>query len=58
MRAFYWGDDELIDLPNFQVDDIKVRWYKWVGRGMTINKEIEKEEWFDLIDQCIESLKK
>jgi hypothetical protein len=34
VNAYYWGDDErLSDRPNFRYKDLKVYWYKYLGRA-------------------------
>lgn len=72
MRAYYWGycdcgaaeDSEqhaescALQLPNFKCGDFEVRWYKWCGRGMSMNREIDANEFFVLIDKCVESVRK
>lgn len=54
MRAYYWGDtEEVACLPNFSCDGFEVRWYKYLGRGMSMNQEIDANEFFRLIDKCL-----
>lgn len=34
VNAYYWGDDDALqDRPNFVYKDLKVYWYKYLGRG-------------------------
>lgn len=43
VRSYYWGNnDATYKLPNFQYKDLKVYWYKHLGRGTEVvyNKEI------------------
>lgn len=59
MYAYYWGDDELLqERPNFKYGEFEVRWYKYLGRGMSMNREIDANEFFDIIDKCLESTRK
>jgi hypothetical protein len=59
VRAYYWGDDENKEaLPNFECDGLEIRWYKYLGRGMSMNKEIDSGKFFDIIDKCIEAVRK
>jgi len=58
MRAYYWGDDKtLASLPNFRCGDFEVRWYKFLGRGMSMNKEIDANAFFELIEKCLTSVR-
>lgn len=58
MRAYYWGDDEeLVNAPNFVCDGLEVRWYKYLGRGMSMNRRIDANEFYQLIDRCLKSVR-
>jgi hypothetical protein len=57
MRAYCWNEESpKASLPNFHCRDFKVYWYKYLGRGMTMNKDIDANEFFEIIDDCIDSL--
>jgi hypothetical protein len=74
LRAYYWGDctcgaedSEIekphaaecgVSLPNFKCGDFEVRWYKWLGRGMSMIRQIDANEFFQLIDKCVESVRR
>ena len=59
MRAYYWGEDEkLAALPNFKCGSFELRWYKYCGRGMSMNKKIDANEFFEIINKCLESVRK
>jgi hypothetical protein len=58
MRAYYWGEDEKKQcLPNFICDGLEVRWYKYLGRGMSMNKEIDANEFFKIIEKCLKAVR-
>lgn len=42
--------------PNFKCGDVEVRWYKYIGRGMTANRELSRAEWRELFARCAASL--
>lgn len=47
-RPYYWGDDdEHAVLPNLEFEGIEIRWYKYIGRGMSVNKALSEKEWCD-----------
>ena len=66
MRRYYWGDctcgeknnehlpDCRVDKPNFfyRPTGLAVYWYKYIGRGMSANREITLDEWQDVYDHC------
>ena len=54
VHSYSWTDD---DQPyNFKYKDIEVRWYKYLGRGMRLNREVTLEEIEELLINCLESL--
>jgi len=72
MHHYYWGDctcgaEEAeeerphdptcpIVLPNFRCGEIEIRWYKYIGRGMTINQKVTRKELKEIFQKCRESL--
>lgn len=42
--------------PNFHCGDVVIRWYKTIGRGMTVNRPVTREELAELFRRCDESL--
>lgn len=56
VRAYNWNEDAP-DLPNFECDGFEVRWYKYLGRGMTMNRKVDANEFFALIEKCVKYLK-
>lgn len=61
VHAYDWGweNDEDFGKPepvNFKYQDIEIRWYKYLGRGMSLNREITPEEAVGMYDSCMESL--
>ena len=56
-RPYYWGeDDEIAKLPNFVFDDVEIRWYKYPGRGMSVNKKMSPDEWVAWFDNVITAI--
>ena len=41
---------------NFKYKDLEISWYKYLGRGTTINREISSAEAVEVFDHCLESL--
>jgi len=64
MHAYYWGDCDCevcepscpTKRPNFKCEDLEVSWYKYLGRGMSMNKPIDANDFFELIDKCMDSM--
>ncbi len=44
-------------LPNFMCGDVKVDWYKYIGRGMKVSRELTRHEINEVFKKCFESLK-
>lgn len=54
VHAYNWVKE---DQPyNFKCGDIEISWYKYLGRGMMINKEISEKEAVEMYDNCLASL--
>jgi hypothetical protein len=43
-------------LYNFKWRDFEVSWYKYLGRGMSMNREIGGEELSSMLSECMKSL--
>lgn len=59
MRSYYWGDEEEMEKPNFEIpsENFRLTWYKYPFRGSYANERITPQMWNDLIQNCLESLK-
>jgi len=57
-RSYCWdSDSEDAQKPNFKFKDVEIRWYKYPGRGMSINvnwSEPQTRRWFD---ECIAAIR-
>ncbi len=44
--------------PNFahQASGLEVRWYKYIGRSMDLNREVTEREWTSILAGCIASV--
>lgn len=57
VHAYDWGkDDDAEQSANFKWRDFEIYWYKYLGRGMSVNREITNDELAELYDDCIKSL--
>jgi len=56
IKAYSWSDDE--QPYNFKYKDIEISWYKHLGRGMSIGKQITNDEIAKMLDDCLEYLYK
>ncbi len=59
MRPYYWGDDEAeAAKPNFlhKASGLEIRWYKYIGRGMTVNRHVCPDCFQDIFAECMNSL--
>lgn len=58
MYAYYWGEDEnLCNRPNFKCGEFEIRWYKYLGREMSMNKDIDANDFFKIMDKCLKSVR-
>lgn len=61
MVAYCWCDGERAEHvngcpPNFKCGDFEASWYKYLGRGSSMNKPITKDEFEVILRRCFESL--
>lgn len=55
VNAYEWNED-IIQTFNFKYKDIEVSWYKYLGRGMSINREVSEKECWEMLKECVESI--
>lgn len=56
-HAYSWDEDENQEY-NFRWRDVKISWYKYFGRDMSVNKELSNDEIAILLDDCLDALAK
>lgn len=46
-HAYWWGDDDVPEAarPNLLFRNVAVRWYKWPGRGESVDREMDAGDW-------------
>lgn len=59
MHPYWWGDEDApeAERTNFKCGDVEIRWYKYIGRGMTTNTYQDEDAWKAMFAKCIWSLK-
>ena len=55
IHAYSWNDEENQEF-NFAWRDVRVSWYKYLGRGTTINRDMEDDEIIEMLRECINEL--
>lgn len=53
--AYSWNEDIQQDF-NFKCGDVEVSWYKYLGRGTSVNKQLSNDEIADLFYTCLNEL--
>lgn len=57
VQAYSWNED--VEQPwNLRWEDIEISWYKYLGRGMSINKEVSVARAQELRVACLSLLPK
>jgi len=56
VEAYSWND-EVNQAYNFKWKDVEISWYKYLGRGMSINQELTHEKAVQMLDECLKSLR-
>ena len=54
VNAYSWGDDE--QPFNFAWKDLRISWYKYLGRGMSANIEISPALASECLEACLASI--
>ena len=47
-----------VEKPNFKFDGVELRWYKYVGRGMSCNRDWNEKQWRNWFDKCLKTIRK
>lgn len=56
VEAYDWGED--IQPYNFKWRDLEISWYKYLGRGMSMNRETSPDEMAEMIEECLAAMRK
>lgn len=56
VEAYCW-DDEIEQPWNFKWRDLEVSWYKYLHRGMSMNRETTPDECSVMLDECLAATK-
>lgn len=64
VQAYNWNDDinqeynfiYRVDKAVSNMPDLKISWYKYLGRDTTINQEVDSDIVIDIFNRCIDSL--
>jgi hypothetical protein len=54
VQAYSWSDDE--QPFNFAWRDLRISWYKYLGRGMSANMEITPNMASECLEECLSSV--
>lgn len=56
-RSYYWGDDESeMEKANMKWREVELRWYKYPGRGQTVNVDWTPNQWVEWFDSLTHHL--
>ncbi len=56
VQAYSW-DDSTQQEWNFRWGDVRVSWYKWLGRGTTVNREVDYATGARMLEECLASIR-
>lgn len=56
VHAYSWSDDE--QPWNFKWRDLRVSWYKHVGRGLSANMDVTPQLISEMLNECLVDLRK
>lgn len=55
VEAYSW-DDEYEQPFNFRWRDLRVSWYKYIGRGMSANRPVDAQTVHEMLIECLGSI--
>ena len=55
VHAYSW-DEEPVQVWNFAWRDLRVSWYKYLGRGMSMNRAVTVQEVAEMVRECMDAL--
>lgn len=55
-HAYSWSDEE--QPWNFKWRDVEVSWYKYHGRGMSVNREVSRGDVIEMMAECVRCIPK
>ena len=56
VEAYSWND-EIPQPYNFKWKDVEISWYKYMGRGMSINQKLTHKKGEQMLNKCLESIR-
>ncbi len=57
VEAYSW-DDEVEQPFNFKWRDVEIGWYKYLGRGMSANRELTPDLAAEMLGECLLAVKR
>lgn len=57
VNAYDWNEENE-QKYNFKWKDLEISWYKYCGRGMSVNQKIGLSKGERMLNECLESLRK
>ena len=54
VQAYSWSDEE--QPFNFKWRDVEISWYKYLGRGMSANKELSADLAAQMLKECVDAV--
>jgi len=43
-------------LPNMSFGEVRINWYKYIGRGMSVNVDWDAQRWREWFDECLKRI--
>ena len=57
VESYSWSEE--VDQPyNFKWRDLEVSWYKYCGRGMSVNRVPKVREIIEMVHECLDELRR
>jgi hypothetical protein len=56
VEAYNWNES-ITQKYNFKWEDVEISWYKYLGRGSSINQKITKTKAIRMFNECIKSIR-
>lgn len=57
VKSYNWSPEKPAATTNFKWRDLEISWYKYLGREMSMNREVFPEEEAVMLTECLESIR-
>lgn len=58
VKGYNWAPENPEEVTNFKWRGLEISWYKWLGRETSMNRSVSAEEAVEMLEECLESVRR